>query len=86
MITEYKEYNIICDDCEITGNHEFRAWCHERDKNNTSLIGTELFSNIGIRDLRKTARKYGWILKQSDNGKIDICPKCSTKPEHRINY
>jgi len=83
MITEYTEFNIICDDCEITGNHNFLEWCHKRDLGNTSLMGTELFSTKGIRDLRKKAKRFGWILKKSSQ---DLCPRCSDKPEHKRLY
>ena len=83
MITKYTEFNIICDDCEITGNHDFGDWCHERDENNTSLMGTELYSNKSIRDLRKLAKRFGWVLKESSQ---DLCPRCSDKPEHKRLY
>ena len=86
MITKYTEFNIICDDCEMTGNHNFQDWCHERDKNNTHLMGTELWSTKGIRDLRKFAKRFGWILSQTDNGKLDICPRCSIKPKYAKKY
>jgi hypothetical protein len=30
------------------------------------------------REVRRIARRYGWIRKKTENGYIDICPECKS--------
>ena len=71
MISKYMEFNIICDVCGIDGcNCGADQW---RSKKHWYKWDIPVpYSEKGIRDMRKTAKEYGWIHKNQK----DICPKC----------
>lgn len=88
MVTKYVEFGIICDICGLDGcGISMYYWYKGGEKyltHDEQIKYLEAYmkpSHSGIRNIRKKAKKFGWLHK---NGK-DICPLCQKNDQHTHN-